>query len=83
MDEWALRRHLEAPYVQLARRILHRCGIWSQGITVTVVIGTRKPRRGIVKDLPGVVAASTRSKIRCGTRASRVPADQRRVARIW
>ena len=62
MDEWALRRHLEAPYVQLARRILHRCGIWSQGITVTVVIGTRKPREGIAKDLPSVVAATTFSR---------------------
>src|ERR1700687_3611635 len=67
MDESALRQHLEALSVQLARRILHRCGSWPQGITVTVsvVIGTRKPRGGIAKDLPSVAAASTFSKACC------------------
>ena len=28
IDESALPRHLEAPYLRFARRVLHRCGIW-------------------------------------------------------
>jgi len=28
IDESALPRHLEAPYLRFAKQILHRCGIW-------------------------------------------------------